>query len=285
MTPERAIPIQIEAIGAGVIRLRGEARLPAREPLAIVVLAHGKDEHIGRYDHVMTALNDRGYAVYAHDHRGHGRSDGPRGVIDRFDDYVADLRLLVQHARTHHPDLPLFLLGHSMGGLIATRYALAYQGQVNGLMLSAPALLVGEGVPGWKKRLLLLLGRIAPNRRLPPSLPGTLSRDPTIDEQFLSDPLCHIEPTRVGFARAIYLAAEATRPRGRELTVPLLLMHGTADTLTSPRGSEEFFRAVASPDKTLKLWPDGRHEIFNDLDKNAVIAFMLDWLDERNRPS
>jgi len=271
----------IESIGTGGVRLRGGAWLPDRPPRAVVVLSHGKDEHTGRYLHVIDALTGRDYAVYAHDHRGHGRSDGPRGVIVRFDDYVDDIHLLVEYGRSMHPDLPLFLLGHSMGGLIAARYALLHQGLLAGLILSGPALLIGEDVPEWKKQVMLLLGRIAPNQHLPMSPPGTLSRDPEIDELFLNDPLCYNEPTRVGFARALYLAVENTRPRGNELTIPLLLMHGAADTLTSPRGSEEVFHAVASPDKTLKLWPDNRHEIFNDLDKESVIAFMLAWIEAR----
>ena len=271
----------IEHTGTGGLQIRGEEWLPETAPRAAVVLSHGKDEHTGRYRHVIAALTECGYAVYAHDHRGHGRSDGPRGVIVRFDDYVDDLHLLVETVRGRHPGLPLFLLGHSMGGLIAARYAIVRQEFLAGLILSGPAFLIGGNVPAWKKRVMLLLGRVAPNLRLPPSPPGTLSRDLEIDELFLSDPLCHNEPTRVGFARALYLAAEATRPRGGELTSPLLLMHGAADTLTSPRGSEQFFRAVASRDKTLKLWPDNRHEIFNDLDKDAVIAFMLGWLDDR----
>jgi alpha-beta hydrolase superfamily lysophospholipase len=270
-----------DLIGARSARLHGECWLPESSSRAVVVLAHGKDEHSGRYRHIIEALTEDGYAVFAHDHRGHGRSDGQRGVIERFDDYVDDFDLLVGYARRQHPESPLFLLGHSMGGLIATRYALAHQQLLAGMILSGPAFLIGEDVPGWKKRALLLLGRVAPNHRLPPSEPGTLSRDPEVERTFAADPLCHNEPTRVGFARELYIAAEATRPRGAEVTIPLLIMHGGADTLTSPHGSEQFFRAASSTDKTLRVWPDNRHEIINDLDKETVIAYMLDWLNER----
>jgi len=274
-----------ELSGAGGVRLRGDAWLPDGPPRAVVVLAHGKDEHIGRYRHVIAALTARGYAVYAHDHQGHGKSDGPRGVIVRFDDYVDDLDLLVEHARSRQSGLPLVLLSHSMGGLIAARYALAHQAKLSALSLIGPAFLIGEDVPAWKIRMMLFLGRIAPNLRLPPSEPGILSRDPEVERAFAADTLCHNERTRAGFARALYVAAEATRSRGNELTLPLLIMHGEADSLTSPRGSETFFQSAASADKTLKLWPDNRHEIFNDLDKESVIAFMLDWLDARLRPA
>lgn len=273
----------IELMAADGTQLRGEVSLPVGTAKAILVLVHGKDEHIGRYWHVIAVLNESGYAVFAHDHRGHGRSDGPRGVIDRFDDYVDDLDLLVEHARAQHPDLPIYLLGHSMGGLIATRYALAHQSKLSGLILSGPALLIGEHEPAWKKRLMVLLGRIAPNLRISTSEPGMLSRNPEVERAFSADPLCNNERTRLGFARALYLAAEATRPRAAELSLPLLIMHGDADRLTSPRGSIAFFNAAGSPDKTLKLWPDNRHEIFNDLNSASVITFMLQWLERCTR--
>jgi lysophospholipase len=272
-----------EVVGAGGVRLRGGAWVPDASPTAVLVLAHGKDEHIGRYRHLVSALTGRGYAVYAHDHRGHGKSDGPRGVIQRFDAYVDDLDLLVEHARGRHPGLPIYMLGHSMGGLIATRYALAHRPKLSGLILSGPALLIAEDVPAWKKRLLLAVGRIAPNRPIPrtDSAPDRLSRNPEIERAFHDDELCNNARTRLGFVRALYLAAEATRPRCAELRLPLLIMHGEADTLASPRGSERCFELANSSDKTLKLWPEDRHEIFNELDADAVIAFTLAWLDAR----
>jgi acylglycerol lipase len=217
--------------------LRGEASYPAGTAKAVVVLAHGKDEHIGRYQHVVAALNDGGFA-----------SDGPRGVIARFDDFVDDLDLLVEHVRAEQPSLPMYLLGYSMGGLIATRYALARQTKLSGLVLSGPALLIDEEEPGWTKRLLLLLGRIAPNLHISTSQPGLLSRNPEVERDFSADPLCNNERTRLGFARELYLASEAFRPRAAELS-PLLIMHGDADRLTSPRGSVKFFDNASSPDK------------------------------------
>jgi alpha-beta hydrolase superfamily lysophospholipase len=168
-----------------------------------------------------------------------------------------------------------------MGGLIATRYALSHQSRLSGLILSGPALLVGADEPAWKKRLLVLVGRVLPNLRISTSKPGYLSRAPEVERAFAADPLCNNERTRLGFARALYLASEATRPRAAELTLPLLVMHGDADRLASVRGSVALFDNASSSDKTLKLWPDNRHEIFNDLDSADVIAFMLDWLDRR----
>jgi alpha-beta hydrolase superfamily lysophospholipase len=272
----------IESFATDQTQLRGEIARPDGPARAVVVLAHGKDEHFGRYRHVIAALIDAGFAVYAHDHRGHGRSDGPRGVIVRFDDYVDDLALLVDRARADHPELPIYLLGHSMGGLIATRYALGHQGALAGLILSGPALLIAADEPAWKKQLLVHIGRLLPNARISTSKPGYLSRDPEVERAFAADPLCNNQRTRLGFVRALYLASEDTRPRARELSLPLLIMHGDADRLASPNGSVELFNHASSADKTLQLWPDNRHEIFNDLDSAAVLAFMMDWLLERN---
>jgi acylglycerol lipase len=261
--------------------LRGEAWVPDENSRAVVVIAHGKDEHIGRYRHVISALNEHRYAVYGHDHRGHGKSDGPRGVINRFDDYVDDLDLLVDFARGRHPGVPFFLLGHSMGGLIATRYAFRFQDKLTGLILSGAALRIGDEVPSWQKQLLLILGRFLPNKTLPRAELGVLSRDPEIERIFRSDPLCIIDSTRLGFARELYLAAESARRRLSELEPPLLIMHGEADRLTSPLGSMSCYEGAVSTDKTLKLWPEDCHEIFNELDKSEVIAYMIDWLNAR----
>lgn len=168
-----------------------------------------------------------------------------------------------------------------MGGLIAVRYALRHQHELAGLVLSGGALIVGERVPVWQTRLLLLLSRLAPDLPLLPSTPGILSRDPEVDRRVAADPLCYAGKTRLGMAREIYLAGEDARAHLAELTLPLLVMHGDADRLTSPRGSELLSQQARSTDKTLKLWPDDRHEIFNELDADMVIAFMCDWLDAR----
>jgi acylglycerol lipase len=263
------------------IHLRGEVWQPAGRARASIVIAHGKDEHIGRYRHVINALTDRGYTVFAQDHRGHGKSDGRRGVIERFDDYVDDLDLLVAFAKRQRPDASLFLLGHSMGGLIAARYALAHQEKLDGLILSGAALRVGDDVPTWQKKILMIAARLVPSVTLPASKPGILSRDPEVERAFAADPLCNNERTKLGFVRELYIAAEATANRGAEIHLPLLVMHGADDKLTNPPGSQAFYEEAVSNDKTLKFWPEDRHEIFNEIDKADVIAFVIDWLDAR----
>jgi alpha-beta hydrolase superfamily lysophospholipase len=271
---------EFDLTGGGDVPLKAIESAPT-DPKAVVALAHGYGEHAGRYRHVIAALNDRGYAVFAVDHRGHGASGGPRASIRRFDDFVDDFQLLVERARAALPTIPLFVLGHSMGGLIATRYALRDQRALSGLVLSGAALIVGETVSAWQARLLLFLSRLTPDLPALPFIPGVLSRDPEVESRVAADPLCHHGRTRLCLARELYLAAADTRSHLAELTLPLLVMHGAADRLTSPRGSELAYQRARSADKTLRLWPDDRHEIFNELDADEVIAFTCDWLDTR----
>jgi acylglycerol lipase len=281
MPREAAIESErFEVTGNGGVTLQTLAAIPP-SPKAIVALAHGYGEHVGRYGHVIEPLNQREYAVFAVDHRGHGACTGRRASIRRFDNFVDDFHVLVERARSRFPSLPLYVLGHSMGGLIATRYALRYQRDLTGLVLSGPALIVGESVPAWQTRVLIVLSRLLPDLPLLPFTSGLLSRDPEVERRALADPLCYHGRTRLGLARELYLAAEDARNHLAEITLPFLVMHGGADKVTSPRGSEMLYQQAQSTDKTLKLWPEDRHEIFNELDADAVIATMCDWLDER----
>jgi len=250
-------------------------------PRATVVLAHGVNEHLGRYGGVVAALTDAGFSVVGHDHRGHGRSGGRRGHVDEFEDYARDLVALVERECERAPNDRVILLGHSMGGLIAAQAALMAQPQLAALVLTSPALRIGAGMPGWQRRVFLLLGRFLGNLPTPPGKPGGLSRDPAIEEAFGQDELNNLDRTRLRLARQIYLGGEAALARAGEMRLPLLVLHGTADTITDPVGSSAFVERAASPDKQLKLWPDNRHELFNDLDKAEVIAYLLGWLDTR----
>ncbi|WP_029214868.1 alpha/beta hydrolase [Kallotenue papyrolyticum] len=253
--------------------------MPARAGIALV---HGYGEHVGRYQHVITALVKHGYLVYAHDQRGHGRSAGLRAYVDRFDEYVDDLEQLVGRIRAAQPHLPLFVAGHSMGGLIATLYALRAQAELAGLALSAPALIIGADVPPLLKRLSTALARIVPRLPIVPatrSPESVLSRDPEVQRRFDSDPLCYHGRVRPRMGYEFMQAGLRAQQRLHELRLPLLVMYGACDTFVS--GAELLYERAQSPDKTLKVWPECRHEIFNEPERNAVIAYLLSWLDAR----
>lgn len=270
-------------IGARSLRLVYASALPEGRPKALIVLVHGYGEHMGRYAHVVTALTGRGYVVYTIDHRGHGESDGPRANVERFAYFVDDVHQLVSRARAEHPELPLLMIGHSMGGLIAVHYALRHQSELAALVLSGPALQIGDDVSPVIKKLSRVIARVAPSLPVTPaskSPESVLSRDPVVQELFDSDPLCYTGKVRARMGYELMKAAEDGRARAAELRLPLLVMYGTHDKLVNPSGAKLVYERASSADKTIKAWDDCRHEIFNELEKDDVIALMVNWLDE-----
>jgi alpha-beta hydrolase superfamily lysophospholipase len=250
---------------------------PAR---AVIVLVHGLGEHSGRYDHVVARLVDAGYAAYAVDHRGHGRSDGPRAFIEDMDNAVADVHTLIDRAVAAQPDLPVFMLGHSMGGLIALRYALGHQDRLAGLVLSA-ALAEVNAVP----KPLELVGRalsvIAPRAPLIAIDPELVSRDSTVVADYRSDPLVH--HGKIPARTAVQLADTVARLPSTvaAITVPTLILYGTADGLCPPAGSVMLGERISAPDKTITAYDGLFHEILNEPEREAVLEDIVGWLGAR----
>ncbi|HEV3424375.1 MAG TPA: alpha/beta hydrolase [Paraburkholderia sp.] len=255
---------------------------------ATVALLHGLAEHAGRYAALAERLNAAGIELIAVDLRGHGRAPGTRTRIERFDDYLLDAEALLGVAAkndTSCRDVPLFLLGHSMGGAIAALYAierLAGSGYLlAGLILSSPALVPGRDVPRWMLTMSQIISRVWPGFPAMKIDAALLSRNPAVVEANRNDPLVHhgSVPARTG--AEILLAMERIE-RGRAgLRVPLLVYHGTADKLTEPDGSRAFGQHAGSPDKTLALHEAGYHETMNDLDREQVIGELIAWIQAR----
>ena len=269
-------------IGQRSVKLVYAAWLPDAAPRAVAVVVHGIFEHMGRYAHVVEALSAGGYAVYAVDHRGHGQSAGVRGHVERFDFLVEDLHLLVRKAHEDHPGLPVFMIGHSMGGLIAIRYALAYGHEIEGLVVSGPALQIGDDVSPLLKRVSGVLSAVVPRLPILPLSTGpesVLSRDPEVEARIAADPLHYRGKIRARLGYEMMRASVDARARMGNLTLPLLIMHGAEDKLTNPQGSIALHEQARSADKTLKLWPGLRHEIFNEPEQAEVIGYLREWLD------
>lgn len=265
--------------GTRARRIVWQSWLPAgeRQLRGVVTIAHGYGEHMGRYQHVAARLNEAGYAVYALDHHGHGRSGGRRGRVG-LRAAVADLdQLIVTVARARNPDLPQFLLGHSMGGAVALRYAMAHQRRLQGLLLSAPLAAV-EGGP-----ILLTFGRVigrllpaAPVSRVDPRL---VSRDHAVVKDYMADPLNHHGPIPAGVARDFILHVATLERDAGQIKLPTLLMWGTSDRLCPPAGGELVAASIGSDDLTVKRYTGLFHEVMNEPEQESVLDDLVAWLD------
>ena len=264
--------------GVKGLTLYWQAWLPEETPKAVVVLAHGLAEHSGRYAHVAEHLVTHGYAVYALDHRGHGRSHGRRAQVDRMDYVVDDMHRFAAQVRLDQPGKALFLLGHSMGGGIALAYALKYQDELSGLVLSSPAVLF-EGVSPLQARAVTILSALAPGMPLL-VLDGTaVSRDPEVVRAYDGDPLNYRGKIPVRTVAELTRSAEQLQEKLGALRLPVLLLHGTEDRLVDAKASRLVHDRASSPDKTLRLYEGLYHEVFNEPERDRVLADLSGWLD------
>jgi alpha-beta hydrolase superfamily lysophospholipase len=252
-----------------------EGPAPRRE----VVLVHGYGEHSGRYEHVGRFLAERGARVHAYDHQGHGRSGGPRCHVRRFSDFLDDLERVVERARSASPGGPIYVIGHSMGGLITCAWARERRPEVAGLVVSAPALAAPGGPSPALLRLLPVVSRIAPRLSLASELdPQGLSRDPAVVAAYLADPLVHLRMT-LSLARELFAAMGRTADGGADLALPALMLHGAEDPICSPEASRRF--ADAAPDCRYLGYPRLRHEIFNEPERETVLGDVQAWIEQR----
>lgn len=262
------------------VDLYWQAWMPDGDPKAVVVIAHGGGEHSGRYEYVGEHLTGAGYAVYALDHRGHGRSHGKGANIEGLDLVVADLDGFVSLAGDRHRGLPVFLLGHSMGGAIAISYAVRHQDRLAGLVLSGAA----ADVAALSKVELVasrVLSRIAPGIGVFGVDSSTVSRDPEIVRAYDADPLVHHGKLPARTIGELVAAGLRFPEDVRRISIPLLVMHGSADALTPPAGSEMVHANASSADKALKLYDGLFHEILNEPERDQVLADVTSWLDAR----
>lgn len=263
------------------LRLHENRWLPESDPTAVVVLVHGIIEHSGRYAEVAAELNRHGYAVYAMDLRGHGKSAGDRILIRSFDQYTADLELFLDRVRAHQPGKPLFLFGHSMGGAIVALFAVTRRPNLRGLILSAPALRVGGGMFPVLRRLAGVFSYLLPRLKLVRMSFRLASRDPEVVAQLKSDPLVYHGRFPVRTGAEILRAARRIQDRMEAVELPLLLLHGTGDLVTDPEGSRQLHARAGSADKTLKLYKRLYHDLLHEPEKEQITADLIQWLNAR----
>jgi len=271
--------------GRDGLRLYRCAWLPEAPPRAAVALVHGIHEHSGRYASLAGALNAHGYAVYAFDLRGHGRSAGQRAWIASFEELLDDVEVFLEQLRREAPGLPLFLLGHSMGGEVAAWLVITRQPCLDGLILSAPALGVGGKVFPVLRHLARFFSWLFPRLRLTRLGCRFMSRDPQVIEDFRNDPLVYHGKFPLRTGAEILRIIRRIQERMEEVQLPLLVMHGTRDFVTDCRGSRQLYERAASPDKTLHLYEGLYHEIFNEPERDQVIGDLIAWLNAHVPPA
>ena len=263
--------------------LIGESWHPPTPPRAAILIVHGLGEHSGRYGATAAALGTAGFAVHAVDYRGHGRSEGRRVHVDDVDDYVADVRAALEEVRRRDPGVPVFLLGHSQGGLIALKLALDDPAAIDGLVITSPFLAVhpNSRPSAFVRALAGVMLRLAPRVPMPTSIDvRLLSRDTDVGEAYARDPLVS-HAASAGWLRAIGNAQHDVRARAPRLRVPTLLMASGSDRLVDPEATRQFAREAA-PDIVEFVWWDGfYHEMLNDLGREQVLARIVAWLAPR----
>lgn len=263
--------------GARGVELFWQGRLPAGDPTGVLLVCHGLGEHSGRYRNVEDALLPDGWAVYGLDHRGHGRSGGRRAHLDRYADWMTDFDAFRCQVVARHTGLPVFLLGHSMGGQIALAYALDHGDGLRGLVLSAPAL-ASNAVPKAAVPVLRGLAKLVPTLR-PAGIDTTkISKDPAVVAAYRADPLVHHGHPTLGLSAALFAQFDVLPERARHLRLPLLLQHGTDDELTDPAGSRLLEATSGSPDQTVRWYEGLWHEIYNEPEHERPLTDLRNWL-------
>lgn len=254
----------------------------AASPKAALLLSHGFGEYAGRYveryHRLIPTLADAGISVYAYDQRGHGKSPGRQAVSD-LNVLVEDHLKARESLRAQH--LPVFALGHSMGGLVTAASAARDPRGLSGVILSSPALLVGEKEPAWLKRLAPVIARIAPGLKTSDLGTGGLSRLPDEVAAYEADPVMYHGNVPALTGATMLGLSSRLWPEYARWTLPTLTLHGTADRITDPRGSQRFHDAIASTDRTLHTVEGGYHELLNDEPREEVRQVILDWLRAR----
>ena len=254
---------------------------PAGRPRAVVVISHGFNAHSGLYEWAAQQFVSVGLAVHALDHRGRGRSEGERFFVKKFSDWTTDLATFIDLVKAREPGLPVFLLGHSAGGVIACGYTLEHQDQLAGLICEDFAYQIPA--PDIALTILKGVGYVAPHAHVLKLKNEDFSRDPNVVEALNNDPLTANEAQPVITVAALVRADERLHDGFPSITLPLLILHGTGDKITLKQGSEFFHQTAGSTDKTLKLYEGHYHDLLADYGKEDVMADVKTWIDARIR--
>jgi alpha-beta hydrolase superfamily lysophospholipase len=252
--------------------------LPEADPVAVLLVVHGLAEHSGRYGNVVDHFVPKDYAVYALDHRGHGRSQGQRVYVERFTHFLDDLKTFFDKVRGWHPKVKIFIVGHSLGGTISLAYALRHQEELAGLILSGAGVKPGASISPILIAIGKLLSVLLPRMGTVVLDASAISRDPATVAAYANDSLVYRGKVTARLGAESIKTLQAFPDQVSQMHLPILIMHGSADKLTDPQGSRWLYHAVGSADKTLQLYEGYYHEILNDVGRDRVLSDMEAWL-------
>lgn len=254
--------------------------LPKGEIKAAVIIMHGLGEHSGRYDNVVNHLVPLGYALYGFDLIGHGKSGGAREFVQRYEDYPDSLTQYLEMVRGWLPDKPHFLLGHSMGGSIASDYLITHSENFRGAVISAPTVII----PDYVNQLMIIgskvLSKLAPKMGIMALDPNGVSKDPKVVQAYIDDPLVFHGKTTARLGAELLKLTLRINKDMEQITTPLIIIQGSEDKLSDPQGAQLLYDRVSSEDKTLKIYDGLHHEVFNEPERDQVLGDVAAWLDE-----
>ena len=265
--------------GVGGLKIATRTWRPEGGIRAVIILIHGFNSHSGYFKWAAEQFTGAGFAVYALDHRGRGKSEGERFYVENFSDWLEDLDKLVGIAKSGNPGVPVYMLGHSAGGVIGSSYVFEHQTEIAGLICESFAFDVG--LPHLAQLALEGFAYLAPHLPVYKLQNEIFSRDPDVIAQMNGDPLIANEKQPAETSAEMLKAAARLKENMPNFKVPVFIIHGTDDKATRPEGSRYFYDNVGSADKTLKLYEGGYHDLLNDIDKEIVMADILAWLNER----
>ena len=263
--------------GRNNYNLYRQAWLPDGVPIAVLIIVHGIAEHSGRYSNLVNYFVPKGYAVYSFDLRGHGKSDGIRSYVEHFSYYLDDLKIFYDKVREENKNAKVFLVGHSMGSTIVLAYAVEHQSELNGLIVSGTTLKAGASVSKASILMAKILSVLVPKMGVASLDANLISRDKAVVDAYIHDPLVYTGKLRARWGAELLKTMIKLQSKISELSLPILIMQGSADRISDPSSSKMLFDGVGSKDKTMKLYDGFYHEIFNDPQRQEVFSDMEAW--------
>jgi len=254
--------------------------LPDCEIKAVILVAHGLAEHSGRYMNLVDHFVPSGYAVYGIDHIGHGKSDGKRVYVERFQDFTKTLKIYFDYIQDQQPEKPIFLVGHSMGGLIGAAYLLTHQDELSGAVFSGPAIKIPDNISSVTILAGKILSILVPKAGVAPLKFEGISRDTAVVNAYIHDSLVYTGKITARLAAELIKTMDLVKEHASKIVLPIMIAQGGEDKLVNPDGAQLLYDLAGSKDKTINIYDGLYHEIFNEPEKDRVLNDVRQWMEK-----